>query len=78
MLELDEDTRIVVTVIYGVGAVVSIWAAIFSGDIFAWMGIKERKQRYKTGKEYSLVIYLHGWVLKRGNRDIKQVRNILW
>ena len=51
MLELDEDTRIVVTVIYGVGAVVSIWAAVFSGDIFAWMGIKERKQRYKTGKE---------------------------
>ena len=52
MIELDEDSRIAITVIYSIGAVMSIWAAIFSGDIFAWMGVKERKQRYKTGRDW--------------------------
>ena len=52
MIELDKDTRIVITVIYSIGAVLSIWASIFSGDILAWMGVKERKQKYNKGRDW--------------------------
>lgn len=43
-LDFDRDTTIGLTVIYAVGAVVSLWAAIFSPHIFDWMGVDVSKK----------------------------------
>lgn len=46
MLEayLDEEVKIFLTCVYAIGAIVSIWASIFSADIFGWMGMKMNKK----------------------------------